>query len=249
MERIPPHLTLVPPVNVAQADLPKALTVLRAAAAATAPRVNVSLGSPTSFLPVNPVLYLPIVSGADAVHALRHRVWKPPLSRELTWPFVPHVTVADDAPAETIDAAVTALAGFGAQVVFRRVHLLVERHPGPRWIPLADVAFGPPAVVSRGGPLALELVTSQLIDPEGAALLDAEGVRLELPPSPARGPIVVTARREGEVVGLAVAWLGAAGCRSETYVAERHRRQGIGRHLQSALQAAVVDDAWEDEAG
>ena len=32
--RIPPHLTLVPPVNVAEDDVPKALSVLRQAAAA-----------------------------------------------------------------------------------------------------------------------------------------------------------------------------------------------------------------------
>jgi 2'-5' RNA ligase len=247
--RIPPHLTLVPPVNVAQADLPQALSVLRAAAAAMGPHLRVTLGAPTSFLPLNPVLYLPVVAGTDAVHALRHRIWQPPLTRELTWPFVPHVTLADEAARDHIDAAVMALAGFGAQVVFRRVHLLVERHPGPRWVPLADVALGPPAVVARGGPLALELVRSQLVDPEGVALLDAEGALLAVPPSPARGPIVVTARREGEVVGLAAAWLGAEGCRSETYVGQRHRRQGIGRHLQAALQSAVAEEGWGEEAG
>ncbi len=247
--RVPPHLTLVPPVNVRQDDLGRALAVVRAAAAATPSSLVITLGPPTSFLPANAVLYLPVGGDVDAVHALRGRVWQPPLTRVLTWPYVPHVTLADDAGHERIEATVAALAGYTTTVAFERAHLLVERRPGPRWQPLADVAFGPPAVVSRGGPLAVELVRSQQMDPEGAALLEGEGADLALPDAPIGGPLVVTARREGEVVGVAATWLTAQGRRSAVFVAARHRRQGIGRHLEAALALAAADVGWGGPAG
>jgi 2'-5' RNA ligase len=249
LSRVPPHITLVPPVNVHQVDLPRALAVLRAAAAATPAPLTVTIGPPTSFLPANPVLYLPVGGHVDAVHALRGRVWESPLTRSLAWPFVPHVTLADGVARERLEAALMALVGYTATTVIHRVHLLVERRPGPHWRRLADVAFGPPAIVARGGPLAVALVRSHQIDPEGVALLQAEGAAVSAPEAPLLGPVVVTARRQEEVVGLAAAWLTAEGRQSEVFVAAAHRGQGIGRHLAAALGAAVDEAGWTDATG
>jgi 2'-5' RNA ligase len=328
--RVPPHVTLVPPVNVAQADLGVALAVLRRAAASIRSHLRVTLEAPATFLPANPVLYLPVAGDPGAVHGLRERVWYPPLTRSLTWPFVPHVTLADDADPERIGWAMAALADYRATVTFDRVHLLVERRPGPRWRPFADAAFGPPAVVARGSPLALELSRSRQIDPEALALLEAEGVeraegdegigiegvsgvtgfdgvsgvtglegvewagtgisgvtgvtgvtglegveRVEgdegtgievvtgvtgfdgvsgvtgfeglVPELALPAPLVVTARRQGEVVGVAATWMTEAGRRSAVFVAPAHRHQGIGRHLEAALEAAVNDAIGADD--
>jgi 2'-5' RNA ligase len=126
--RVPAHLTLVPPVNVRAERLDDALAVLRRAAAATRP-FTVALGAPATFLPDTPVLYLPVEAGEEPVHALRAHVFRDPLARPLTWPFVPHVTVADESTPERIAAARLAMAGYAAQVTFHRVHLLQE-HPG-----------------------------------------------------------------------------------------------------------------------
>ncbi|MDQ6614532.1 MAG: GNAT family N-acetyltransferase, partial [Actinomycetota bacterium] len=242
--RVPPHVTLVPPVNVRQDELGQVLAVVRAAAAATPRELTITLEAPTSFLPDNPVLYLPLGGDVGAVHALRGRVWEAPLIRSLTWPFVPHVTVADGAPPERIEAAMAALSDYIAVVAITRVHLLVERRPGPHWRPFADIAFGPPSVVARAGPLAVELVRSHQIDPEAAGLLEAEGIELAAPPAAVLGPLVVTARREGEVVGVAAGWLTPDGCHSAVLVATPHRRQGIGRHLRAALAVTVADEGW-----
>ena len=38
---------------------------------------------PTTFLPDNPVLYLPVTAGADEVLAARDRVFKEPFARPL----------------------------------------------------------------------------------------------------------------------------------------------------------------------
>jgi 2'-5' RNA ligase len=229
--RIPAHITLVPPVNVREDRLGHALAVMRRAAAATRP-FTAGLGPPRSFLPDNPTLYLAVTgAGADAVRALRERVFVEPLARPLTWPFVPHVTVADEADADRIAAALVALADFRADAAFDRVHLLREGQ-GRVWSPVADAPFAPPAVIGRGG-VAVELTVSEDLDPEARALARAAGSI----------PLAVSARIEGAVAGYAVGW-----CRGDSahvaalVVAEGDAiALGVGRHL----LAAFVSEAAE----
>jgi len=138
--RIPAHLTLVPPVNVREDRMDDALGVLRQASAVVEP-FALELGPVATFAPVNPVLYLDVGGGAGAVHTLRDAVFTDPLSRPLTWPFVPHVTVADEAPPDRIEAAVVALAPYRVTVDIDRVHLL-EEGPGRVWRPIAEQPLG-----------------------------------------------------------------------------------------------------------
>lgn len=210
LARIPPHLTLVPPVNVRDDRLPDALAVLRAAAGAIRP-LRLVLGPPATFLPTNPTVYLDVGGDLDALHALRDRVFQQPLERTLTWPFVPHVTIADELDPDRIPAALVALADYAAEITVDRVHLLQEG-PGRRWEPIADAPFAPPAVIGRGG-LPLELTTTEQLDPEAAALGPA--VR-----------VAVTARRDGRVVGTATGQLA---------VDAEHRDEGIEDHLRARL--------------
>lgn len=224
--RVPAHLTLVPPVNVRTDRLDDALDVLRRAAAATRP-FTVTLGAPATFLPDTPVLYLPVEEGVDAVLAVRDLVFRDPLARPLTWSFVPHVTVADESSPERIEAARMALADYSAQLTFDRVHLLQEQ-PGRVWGPMADAAFAPPAVIGRGG-LPVELTRSARPDP---------GTRAAVTGGREREDVTITARRDGQVVGVAegraednVAHL------LDLVVAVPHRRTGIGSHLVAAFES------------
>ena len=240
LDRIPPHITLVPPVNVPGARLGAALGVLRRAAAEAPPAgLSLSLGPVRSFSPASPVLYLAVGGDLDALHALRDRVFAEPLSRTLTHPFVPHVTLVDEAGPVLLERGPDVLAGYARTITVERVHLLREG-PGRRWDPVADVGFGPPAVVGRGG-LELELTTSQMIDLEGLAALAAEGVA---PPEPAGPTVVITGRRRGSVVGGAMAWIGPEGGRIEVFVAAGSRGQGIGGHVLAAIEARVHGLAW-----
>jgi 2'-5' RNA ligase len=233
--RVPAHLTLVPPVNVNEEDMGDALRALREASSATRP-FSVSFGPPTTFLPANPVLYLPLVGpGRAAVFTVRERVFKPPLARSLTWPFVPHVTIADEAQPERITAAEMALCDYGAEVSFERLHLLQEG-PGRVWAPVADAPFEAPAVVGRGG-LPLELVVSQGLDPEGRAfLIECDQQAVDTP------NLAVTARRDGRLVGVAEGWArGGAARLSTLVVASDVRREGVGSHLLAAFESGAAE--------
>ena len=224
--RIPPHLTLVPPVNVREDRMDDAHRVLRNAASATKP-FELVIGPPATFLPVNPVLYLDVGGEVDALLALRDRVFTEPLSRDLTWPFVPHVTIADEAVPERIEAALTAMQSFRIRITFERVHLLREG-PGRVWGPIADATFASPAVIGRGG-LELELSVTERPDAEAMSLRD-------------RRPFAITARRDGGVVGVAHGWTRDGVTHvDDLVVAEPDRGQGIGSHLAAAVRSLAAE--------
>lgn len=232
--RVPAHLTLVPPVNVREGRLGEALAVLRNAAAATGP-FTISLGPPATFLPDNPTLYLSVADDVGTVHTLRDRVFLDPLARPLTWPFVPHVTLADEADPGRIDVALAALADYRVDVTFRRLHLLREG-AGRVWTPIADVELGVPAVIGRGG-LPVELTVSELVDPEAQALSRVDGTTR----------IVVTARADDAVAGYAEGWCrrGEAHLSSLT-VGEDHLHLGVGRHLLAAFRSEAASRGCPD---
>lgn len=174
LARIPPHVTLVPPVNVAEQDIPAALARIRDGAAAAGGPLSLTLGPPASFLPANNVLYLAVAGELDRLGGVRAAVFADPLWRADDRPFVPHVTVADDADPARILAALDVLADYRADWEPERVVLLeaVRGPHGRRWLPLADARSEPRHVVGRGG-LPLELTLGRHLDPQAAALLRA----------------------------------------------------------------------------
>jgi 2'-5' RNA ligase len=245
VDRVPPHVTLVPPVNVRDDALADALAVLRAAASATTPApLRLALGPPTTFQPVTPVVYLAVAGDLAGLAELRDRVFTPPLARPIGFEFVPHVTLNEDMEPERIPATVAALADFTAEVEIDRVHVLRE-NPGRLWRPVADAPFVIPAVVGRGG-LPTELTVTDLVDPVAAALLP--GVADDDDPAPAAGsPWAVTARREGEVVGVAQGRVVGDRLDVEALVvAPEHRRQGIGRHLRAQVEALAAGRSLDE---
>jgi 2'-5' RNA ligase len=246
--RIPPHVTLVPPVNVREDRLGDVLAVLRGAAATTAP-LALTLGPPATFLPATPVLHLGVGGEPpefERLLALRAAVSSGPLDRPVTRPFVPHVTLADGAEPDRIAAAVRAFADFVVDVTFERVHLL-EEGEGRVWHSVADVAFGPPAVVGRGG-IELELTTSDQLDPEAAAFTErawreATDEWADTAPGGGGGTgLAVTGRRGSVVVGTAEGRLdGGVATLRRLVVVRDERGTGIGTQLLAAFESAAAE--------
>lgn len=141
LKRIPPHITLVPPVNVREEQLDEAFAILRRAAATTS-HLPVTIGPPASFLPDNPVVYLQVGGDLAPLRTLRDAVCVEFLDRPLTWPWVPHVTITNEAPPERISAALAALQDYVVEATFEGVHLLRE-NPGRIWEPVANALFTP----------------------------------------------------------------------------------------------------------
>lgn len=245
--RMAPHLTLVPPVNVAQERVGEAEALVLAAAAATRP-IPATLGPPATFLPDSPVLHLAV--GPDGARAaigeLREKVLTGPLARHLTWPFVPHVTLVDGGDEGRIRAAAEALADHVADVTFDGVALLQESRDdaGVRiWRPLVDARFGGPAVVARGG-LELELHVSERLAHDAAAWF---GATWHAHDRAAAGdawtpeePLTVTARRSGVVVGAATGLCRDGDAHLERLIVDAAvRGEGIGGHLLAAFTSEV----------
>jgi 2'-5' RNA ligase/GNAT superfamily N-acetyltransferase len=268
---VAPHLTLVPPVNVRAADLGRALRVARDAAAGQDGPLQVDLGPVATFVPASPVVYLAVGGpGLDRLAALRSAVLSGPLLRPGRWPWVPHVTLADEASPGQAGMASGALGHYALSTSFDRVVVLEERER--RWHPLADACFGPPRVVGRGG-LALEIGEGRLLGPDvmemaknelggdergGVARFDDEeldsdgrrdidGFAAALAGRPGARSIVLTGRREDEVVGVAAAWQSGqvgAPVNVGVLVEAGSRRQGVGRALLGALEVSLRRRGW-----
>ena len=230
--RIAPHLTLVPPVNVAERDLPRAFTLVRTAATTIAP-LTLRLGPVATFAPVNPVAYLRVGGEPqvlDALERLRASCLQGPLERTSPHDFVPHVTVADELADGRLSEAERVLGDFSAEVTVDRVTVLAEL-PGRVWQPVADAPLGErPSVVGRGS-LPLELTESGRPDVEAAALLSFE--------EQSNGrPFALTARREDQVVGAAWGWSARGALEvADLAIAAEHRGLGFGRHLLAGVVA------------
>jgi 2'-5' RNA ligase/ribosomal protein S18 acetylase RimI-like enzyme len=240
--RIPAHLTLVPPVNVNEERFADGLAALRAAAARTR-RFTVRLGPPATFAPINPVIYLAVEgAGAEQVLRLRDAVFSDPLSRDLTWPFVPHVTLADEADPARIDAALVALTGYEVDVTFDRVHLLEEQEARV-WRPVAEAAFEAPAVIGRGG-LELELTRTRVLDAEAAAWSEAEWSRYTLAEygsTQEDEPFAIAARRDGVLLGTSTGSTRFdGGYLARLIVRADERGTGVGSHLLAATESLAA---------
>jgi 2'-5' RNA ligase len=212
LDQVAPHVTIVPPVNVRDEDLPAALTVLRDAGAAVRGPLDLALGPVRAFDGDEGVVYLAVGGDRKALDRIRKAALRPPLERVIDHEFVPHATLAQGLEADRVDAVLAGSAGWRRQPVrVARLHLLREERTdaGRRWRPIADVPLAVRRVVGRGG-LEVELTPGEQLDPEAVAVTgwsadepdDASGAwsRAMAARRPTRA--VVTARVEGEVVGV-----------------------------------------------
>lgn len=248
---VPPHVTLVPPTNVAGAEVSVVLDVLRRVAAGGRP-LTLDIGPATTFAPETPTVHLGVTgSDMDALRSLRGGLRAGPLDRPDVWPFQPHVTLLEHAATELIDAAIVSLAGVRQQWSVPAVHLLEQRRNPPEhpqhgqafWVPIREEPLGGPTVVGRGG-VELHLRALGMLD-------DAVGALCGMPtstPATVAGtprPLVVSAAAAlvpdaplGAAVGTRPT--GPAAVLDRVVVCEGHRGMGIGAQLLAAWCAEAA---------
>ena len=138
---IPPHVTLVPPVDVAETVLPAVEDHLVDAVAGMEP-FEIHLRGTGTFCPVSPVVFVALRSGVDEVAALEERVRCGVLGSERAFPFHPHVTLAHAVDQESLDRAGREMAAFEARFTVTCVRLYRYGDDGA-WRPVADHPLGP----------------------------------------------------------------------------------------------------------
>ena len=68
-----------------------------------------------TFRPTSPVVFIQIATGVSHCELLERAIRRGPLTRELDFPYHPHVTVAQDVADHALDEAYEGLSGFVAR--------------------------------------------------------------------------------------------------------------------------------------
>jgi 2'-5' RNA ligase len=140
---VPPHVTLLPPTEVAVADRPAITAHLAEVARRHPPFAMHMLGTGT-FRPISEVVFVAVARGIADCELIATDVRTGPLARPLTFPYHPHVTVAHDVPTDMLDMAYAGLADLQAEF---RVDSFTEfeQLPGGAWAVAREYPLtGPP---------------------------------------------------------------------------------------------------------
>ncbi len=128
---VPPHVTLLPPTEVPAGDR-AAVSAHLAEVARRHPPFDVHLAGTGTFRPVSEVVFVAVARGIGDCESIARDVRRGPLARELSFPYHPHVTVAQDVPRDMLDTAYCGLADLTAR--FRIDHFTeYQQQPGGEW--------------------------------------------------------------------------------------------------------------------
>jgi 2'-5' RNA ligase len=144
---IPPHVTLLPPTEVADAAMARIEAHLAEVARTQSPFVMHLRGTGT-FRPVSPVVFVALAEGIAGCERLEASIRSGPLERELSFNYHPHVTVAHLLADAVLDDALDKLAGYDASFLVDGF-ALYEHGPDAVWRTCRQFCFGP---TDREGP-------------------------------------------------------------------------------------------------
>ncbi len=233
LERIPPHVTLLAPRNVAASVTPELARHLRGVAASFPP-LRLTLGPPEHFRSPRAVSYLAVTAEPDELTALVGALARGPLAApagRAVRPFVAHLTLRSGADEERTAQAVTLLEGYRVTVQVATLSLLeqevgVAGHP---WREVDELTLGRPARTGEGG-RALEFHLSSQLPGDLPFPPPVARAGRELP-APA-APIVLSVSERGATVAAAAGVLAErALVLSWIEVLEGERGLGIGSQL------------------
>jgi len=124
-EGIPTHITLLPPFEIDDGQLPIVEQHLAEASSGNS-AFKVHLRGAGTFRPVSPVVFVAVVAGISQCEQLAFSVRRGRLAAELQFPYHPHVTVAHQLDEELLDKAFSELASFECEFLVDRFSLYVH---------------------------------------------------------------------------------------------------------------------------
>lgn len=139
--QIPTHITLLPPVEVAEENLDE-VTAHLAVSAGSVAAFDIRLRGTGTFRPVSPVVFVMVAEGISSCEVLAKAVRSGPLAVELSFPYHPHVTIAHQLDDEALDRAFAELSSFECRFVADSFCLYVHES-GDGWRPTRTFPLGP----------------------------------------------------------------------------------------------------------
>ncbi|SNY05826.1 2'-5' RNA ligase family protein [Paractinoplanes atraurantiacus] len=137
----PAHVTLLGPTEVRTEALPSIERHLEKVAAAQPP-FTIHLRGTGTFRPITEVVFVTLAVGISECELLAEAITaSDEVNRDSRFPYHPHVTVAQDVPAEALDAAFDDLAGFSAKFGVPAFTLFSHGGEGP-WKRRRDYPLG-----------------------------------------------------------------------------------------------------------
>lgn len=128
---IPTHVTLLPPTRIDVDTVAEFRRHLKSVAENVRP-FRVMLRGTGTFRPVSQVVFVQLAEGVAPCEQLEKAVRSGPVQRDLEFPYHPHVTVAHNLPAATLDRAFTELADFHCSFPAERFRMYLH-HGDEMW--------------------------------------------------------------------------------------------------------------------
>jgi 2'-5' RNA ligase len=138
-DKIPPHVTLLPPTEIEADQLDLVEKHLAEAASAVMP-FTMRLSGTGTFRPVSQVVFVQVSAGIAQCELLERAVRREPIVREVEFPYHPHVTVGHDVADEHLDQAYEGLRDFVAQFKIEGFTLYSQDEDGT-WRPHREYAL------------------------------------------------------------------------------------------------------------
>jgi 2'-5' RNA ligase len=137
----PAHVTLLGPTEVPSDSLPAIEKHLEQIASAQPP-FTIHLRGTGTFRPITEVVFVALSVGISECELLAEAITSAAdIHRDSRFPYHPHVTVAQDVPADKLDAVFDGLAGFSARFAVSAFTLFSHGGEGP-WRPRRDFPLG-----------------------------------------------------------------------------------------------------------
>ncbi len=140
---IPPHVTLLPPTEVAGMAPAEVREHLDAVAVRHAP-FELHLVGTGSFRPVSQVVFVNVADGISSCEALADDIRTGPLGRSLNFPYHPHITIAHDVAPDMLELAYEGLGSVDARIEVDAFCAFAREESG-RWVPVERYPLRGPA--------------------------------------------------------------------------------------------------------
>lgn len=151
---VPAHLTLLGPTEVERGALPGIVEHLDEVASAHH-EFDVLLRGTGTFRPVTEVVFVTVAAGIGECEQLAAAITgRPELDRPRSFPYHPHVTVAQEVPGPALDRVFAELSGFEARFRVGGFTLFTHtgdvKSPNSRWHPKRKYRLAPAPVPQPG---------------------------------------------------------------------------------------------------